>query len=222
MAELLDQTRIVIENIIQSFGYIGIAAAMFIENIFPPIPSEVVMPFAGFLVAEGRFSFIWVILAGTLGAVIGAVAIYYLGYTMGEEGTRKFFRKYGKYVLVNEAEYNRAMEIFARHGKVMVLVSRVIPGVRSLISIPAGINKMGWGTFLFYTILGTTAWNLLLTGGGMLLERQWQRILDWISHYETVVYVILGVLIVAWIGRKVWRRVRNKDEGQSGFWSSME
>lgn len=220
MAALLDQLRIVIEQVIRSFGYPGITAIMFIENIFPPIPSEVVMPFAGFLVSDGIFSFIWVITAGTLGALIGAVAIYYLGYRMGEEGTREWFRKYGKYILVSEEEFSQALEIFNRHGKVMVLIGRIIPGVRSLISIPAGIKNMGWKTFLLYTVIGTTIWNIILAGGGMLLKSQWQQILAWLDQYQTIVYIIFGALIVYWVGRKLWQYFQGKGGGQSGFWTS--
>jgi len=205
---ILDQIRIFIEQAILSFGYPGITAVMFIETVFPPIPSEVVMPFAGFLVADGRISFLGIIFAGTIGAVGGAVLIFYLGLSMGEEPTRAWFRKYGRFVLVNENELDRAMVIFERYGKVMVLIGRMIPGVRSLISLPAGIKNMGWGTFLFYTIIGTTLWNTILAGGGYYLGEHWERILELLDSYETVVYAVLGLFVIYWVGRKIYQYIQ--------------
>jgi len=145
MAAFLDQIRIFIEQIIQTLGYTGIAAVMFAETIIPPIPSEVVMPFAGFLVASGKRSFLGVVLAGDIGAMIGAMLIYYLGYLWGEERVRQLFIKYGKYVLVNVDELDGAIKLFERYGKAMIFFGRMIPGIRSVISLPAGIKRMGLG-----------------------------------------------------------------------------
>jgi len=212
---VLDQIRIIIEQVILAFSYPGIAAVMFIETVFPPIPSEVVMPFAGFLVAEGKISFLWIIIAGNIGAISGAVMIYYLGYLWGEESTRAWFRKYGKYILVNEVELDRAMRTFDRYGKGMVLIGRMIPGIRSLISLPAGIKRMSWGSFFLYTLIGTTMWNIILGAGGYLMGQQWERILDWLDSYETVVYAAVSAFVLYWIGRKIFQTIKGPVKTES-------
>jgi len=210
MASFLDQIRIFIEQIIQTLGYTGIAAVMFTETIIPPIPSEVVMPFAGFLVAAGKRSFLGVVLAGDIGAISGAMLIYYLGYLWGEERVRNLFIKYGKYVLVNVDELDNAMELFERYGKAMVFFGRMIPGIRSVISLPAGIKRMGWGSFLFYTIAGTTLWNILLAGAGYFLGSRWQEILVLLNQYENFVYALIALFVVFWVGRKAYLHFRKK------------
>ena len=176
---------------------------MFIENLFPPIPSEVVMPFAGFLVNKGEMSFAGVMLAGTLGAVLGAWAIYYIGIRMGEKRLRRWIDKNGKYLLMSENELDSSLETFEEHGKKMVLFGRLIPTIRSLISIPAGLDKMNLGVFLIVTVIDTTLWNLVLAGGGVYLGRNWQQILGWVDTYSYVIYAILGGLLLFYIVRQV-------------------
>jgi len=210
MAAFLDQIRIFIEQIIQTLGYTGIAAVMFAETIIPPIPSEVVMPFAGFLVASGKRSFLGVVLAGDIGAMIGAMLIYYLGYLWGEERVRQLFIKYGKYVLVNVDELDGAIKLFERYGKAMIFFGRMIPGIRSVISLPAGIKRMGWGTFLLYTIAGTTIWNILLAGAGYFLGSRWEEILVLLDQYEDFVYLLIALFVVFWVGRKAYLHFKKK------------
>jgi membrane protein DedA with SNARE-associated domain len=103
------------------------------------------------------------------------------------------------------------MDIFERYGKGLVLTGRMIPGVRSLISLPAGIKNMGWGSFLFFTIIGTTMWNIILAGGGYYLGEHWERILEWLDSYETVVYVVLGLFVIYWVGRKIYQYFQKTD-----------
>jgi membrane protein DedA with SNARE-associated domain len=206
LAEILDQIRIWVENVILAMGYPGIAIVMLIENLFPPIPSEVVMPFAGFLVADGRMSFPGIIIAGTIGAGIGAVALYYLGTKVDEEWLRSVFNKYGKFLLLSEKDLDKTMESFDNHGELYVLFGRVIPGVRSLISIPAGFKGMEFKKFLVYTILGTIAWNLLLGTAGYILGRNWERVLEVLSTYETIVYIAIAILVIGFIGYRLHKR----------------
>jgi membrane protein DedA with SNARE-associated domain len=203
MASILEQLRTWVEQLIQSMGYIGIALLMFVENIFPPIPSEVVMPFAGSLVARGEMNMLWVMTSGTIGALAGAVAIYYIGVFITEQRAHHWFKDYGKYILTSEKDFNKAMSAFDDHGKVMVLVGRVMPTIRSLISLPAGLNDMNMGTFLFYTILGTTAWNLLLAYGGFMLGQNWKRIVSWVDTYGYVIWALIGLFIIYLIVRRV-------------------
>lgn len=196
------------EQIIRATGYLGIAFLMFIENLFPPIPSEVVMPFAGFLVDKGEMSFAGVMIAGTIGAGLGAVAIYYIGLKLGEGRLRQWVDKNGKYLLMSEDELDSSLETFNNHGKKMVLFGRLIPTIRSLISVPAGLENMNLSVFLIFTLIGTTLWNLVLTGGGVLLGRNWQRVLDWVDTYSYIVYAVLVVLLLVYIGSQVKKRRR--------------
>lgn len=187
-------------------GYPGIVLLMFIENLFPPIPSEVVMPFAGFLVDKGEMSFLGVMLAGTLGAVLGAVAIYYIGLRLDEERLRSWVDSNGKYLLLSEDELDSSLDTFNNHGKKMVFLGRLIPTLRSLISVPAGVQKMNIPVFLLLTVVGTILWNLALTGAGVVLGRNWERVLTWIDAYSYVIYAILGGLLLYYVGKKVWQR----------------
>jgi membrane protein DedA with SNARE-associated domain len=205
IAYILEQIRLIAEQVIQTTGYLGIAFLMFIENLFPPIPSEVVMPFAGFQVKQGEMSFTGVLLAGTLGALLGALAIYFFGYKLGEKRLRQWIGKYGKYVLLSEEEFDSSLTTFNDHGKKMVLFGRLIPTIRSLISIPAGVGKMNVPIFLLFTVMGTTVWNLLLAGGGVLLGRNWERVLSWVDTYSVVIYAILGLLLLYYVGSQVKR-----------------
>ena len=147
----MDQMSAWVLGIMAKFGYFGIIFAMFAENIFPPIPSEVIMPAAGFAAAKGDLSIILVILAGTLGAVLGALPLYYVGRVFDERRLVAFTEKYGKYLFVKPADITAANAWFDKHGKMAVFFGRMVPGVRSLISIPAGMNKMALLPFLALT-----------------------------------------------------------------------
>lgn len=206
MVNLLEQVRILAEQMIQTMGYPGIAILMFVENIFPPIPSEVVMPFAGFLVDKGEMSFAGVMIAGTIGAALGAVAIYYIGVRFGEGRLRRWIGEHGRYLLMSEDDLESSLETFSRHGKKMVLFGRVLPGIRSLISLPAGLKKMHLGIFLLFTLVGTTLWNLFLAGGGFILGRNWQQVLAWLDTYETIVTIIVIALILGYVGQRLVKR----------------
>lgn len=206
MSQLLEQIRLISEQVIQTLGYPGIFLLMLVENLFPPIPSEVVMPFAGFLVDKGEMSFTGIMLAGTAGALAGAVAIYFIGVRLGEPRLRSWVDRNGKYLLMSQSELDASLQTFTNHGKVMVLVGRLIPTIRSLISIPAGLEKMNLGVFLLFTLAGTTIWNLLLAGGGVYLGSNWEQILTWVDRYSYLIYAILGVLLLYYIFRQVQKR----------------
>lgn len=203
MAELLEQTRLWVEQAILAMGYFGIALVMFIENIFPPIPSEFIMPFAGSLVAKGEMSFAGVLISGTIGAVAGAIGIYYVGVWVEAPRIRDWFSQYGRYLLMSEGDFDQAMETFGHNGKKMVLVGRVMPTVRSLISLPAGLEEMNMATFLFYTTLGTVVWNIALAYAGLLLGQNWETVLDWVNRYEIAIWVILAILAIYFVYRRV-------------------
>lgn len=210
MTQILDGLRMAIQSLIQTLGYPGVALIMFIENLIPPIPSEFVMPFSGFLVAEGELSFIGVLLAGTAGAIIGALFLYYLSQWLGEERVRAWTANYGRYLLFTEAEFDEVMETFKEHGERWVFFARLVPGVRSLISIPAGLQQMSMLKFLLYTFLGTLLWNTILAGAGILLGQNWQRVLDFVQTYERVLWLLL-LLGIAYYLYSRWRMRKEAD-----------
>lgn len=197
MAEILEQLRVIIEHVIVGVGYPGIAVVMFAENVFPPIPSELVMPFAGFLVAQQRLSLVGILIAGTLGSVLGALALYYLGRWLDEPVIRALVRRYGRFLLIEERDLDRAMAFFARFGQMVVFFGRLVPVVRSLISIPAGMNRMPMGAFLLSTTLGTVLWNGLLAVIGLVLGEHWQAVLGLVKQYEKMTLLALAGLALA-------------------------
>lgn len=154
-------------NAISSWGYFGVGALMAIESACVPLPSEVIMPFAGFLVAQGKFSLIGVALAGALGCVVGSV----VAYAVGIWGGRAFIEKYGKYVLISHHDLALADRFFNKYGSAAIFFSRLLPVVRTFISLPAGIAKMNFSRFVIYTFLGSLPWCLALAYVGMVLGR---------------------------------------------------
>jgi membrane protein DedA with SNARE-associated domain len=206
MSDILEQVRIWVEGFILALGYPGIAIMMFLENIFPPIPSEFVMPFSGFLVVRGDLTFAGVLIAGTLGVLAGALVLYYLGAEIGEDRLRGWVENYGRYVLVSQRDIDRAKEIFDRHGEKIILVGRLVPGVRSLISIPAGLDRMALWKFLLLTLLGSAFWNFLLVFAGVLLGRNWERVLSLIDQYQIVVWSAIAVIVFVFIARRLRSR----------------
>ena len=207
---MLDDLLIWLQNwitsIIQTIGYPGITFVMLVENLFPPIPSELVMPFAGFLVAKGELNLVLTIIAGTLGSVVGAVVLYYIGMLAGEPLVRPFFRHFGAWFLLSEADLDKALGAFTRHGELIVLGGRVIPIIRSLISLPAGMNRMPMSRFIIFTTLGSLVWTSLLTVGGMLLGAAWEEIIGFVEIYQDIVLVLLAVALLIFVGVRLWGR----------------
>lgn len=199
----------IVHLVTHAFGYPGIFLLMLVENLFPPIPSEVVMPFAGFLAAEGDFTISGILLAGTLGSLVGALVIYYAGAKLGQSRVERWLERYGKYLLLDKQDLDRALDTFERHGSVSVLFGRLVPGVRSLISLPAGMRKMPLAHFLGLTTIGTVLWNLMLIFAGYFLERNWQRVLKVMDTYETIIYILVGGAALYFVVRRIGKRVQN-------------
>ncbi len=181
-------------------GYAGVAFLMFLENVFPPIPSELVMPAAGFAATKGELSLVGVIIAGTLGSVLGALPLYYLGAVIGEARLKKWAGNYGRWLTVSPDEIDGAKGWFEKHGNITVLFCRLIPGVRSLISLPAGISKMNLVKFLLYSSVGAGLWTALLAFGGQMLGNNYEKIQGWLNPLS---WVILAAFIGIWIYRVV-------------------
>jgi membrane protein DedA with SNARE-associated domain len=206
VAQIIDQLRIIIEQIIMTLGLPGITLVMFAENLFPPIPSELVMPFAGFVVGQGRADFFSVWLAGTSGAVLGAVVLYYIGRWADEPIARRFMRRFGKWFLLSETDLDRALQAFTRHGEVIIFFGRLIPIVRSLISLPAGMQRMPMGKFLIFTTLGAAIWTAALTIAGVILGANWDQVLDIVRRYEQLTLLVLVIVVVAFFVIRLSRR----------------
>jgi membrane protein DedA with SNARE-associated domain len=212
MAELLEQLAHFSERVIEQLGYPGIALVMLLETVFPPLPSEVIMPFAGFLVSRGRLDGVGAVAAGTLGAVLGALMLYYAGRWAEDHVIVGFVRRYGRWLTLSEQDLLNALKIFDRHGDAIVFLGRLLPGVRSLISVPAGMDHMRLGRFLVFTTLGSALWNAALAYAGYWLGDRWETILELVERYEEVVFVGLGLPALAALGAHLWhwRRTRSK------------
>lgn len=190
-----------VRDVIQQLGYAGIAALTLLENIIPPVPSEVVIPMAGFIASQGRFNF-WVVVAvASTGALAGAVAWYAVARSIGDRRLRTWVRAHGRWVTLTPEDLDKAQGWFDRHGGWSVLIGRLIPGVRTFISIPAGFAGMPFAPFLLYSAVGTVMWTIALAWAGTVLERNY----DLVGTYLNVVSnVLLGAFLV-YLG---WRYVR--------------
>ena len=193
-------------DIMQQLGYAGVVLLMFLENVFPPIPSEIIMPAAGFAAARGELSLTGVIIAGGVGSVLGAVVLYYVGRLLNEERLIALTDRYGKWLLLSSDDIRQADDWFDRHGPKIVFFGRLLPGVRSLLSIPAGMANMPMGQFLLYTSLGTTLWSGLLAVAGYQLGANYEQIEGWIGPISQIILAVCILLAVIFILRRVQKR----------------
>lgn len=193
-----------ITNLVQQMGNPGIAFLMFLENVFPPIPSELIMPLAGFVAAQGRFPLWSAIVAGSLGSLAGAVGWYAVGRRVGERRLRAWVDQHGRWLTLSCDDIDRAKGWFERHGNKAVFIGRLIPGVRTFISVPAGFAAMAPAPFVLYSALGTVLWTALLAYAGKLLGANYERVAQYL---DPVTWVVLGAFVVAYVVRLVrWNR----------------
>lgn len=195
-----------ITDVMSALGEIGVGVLVLLETVFPPVPSEVVLPLAGFLSQQGSMNAVLVLALATLGSYVGAVLLYLLGAKLGEE---RVVRGLSKLPLVDREDFERAARWFDRHGRSAVFFGRLIPGVRSLISLPAGAEHMPLGTFTLFTVAGSLLWNVLLIGLGYFLGTQYHLVDQYSQYFDIVIYVALGALI-GWL---ILRRVRRRRAG---------
>jgi membrane protein DedA with SNARE-associated domain len=191
-----------IVQIVESSGYGGLALLMFLENIFPPIPSELIMPLGGFAAAQGKMTFPLVILAGTIGSVIGQLPLYYLGNFLGKKRLMHLADRYGKWLAISGDDIDKSMGWFSRHGGRAVLLCRLVPGVRSFISIPAGICGMALPRFLFYSFIGMGVWASILGYAGYALGQNYERVEHYIGPVSYVVFGGLAIALIIWVIRR--------------------
>lgn len=187
-------------EVLEAMGDVGVGALVLLETLFPPIPSEVILPFAGYLTQSGGLHLGWLILWSTVGSVVGAMLLYWLGAAVGLD---RSIRLLAKTHLVSRGDLERGAEWFSRHGAVSVLVGRLVPGVRSLISIPAGAARMHLGLFLLCTTIGSGVWNGALIGLGAALGTQRHVIDQYLGVLDWVVYGAIGVALIVLVSRRI-------------------
>jgi membrane protein DedA with SNARE-associated domain len=190
-------------------GYGAIFAAMFLENLFPPIPSELIMPLGGFYVQQGKLSLVPVVLAGLLGTVLGALPWYGIGRLVNEERLEQWLGRHGRWIGISPQELHRTRTWFNRHGMALVFWGRLVPGIRTLISVPAGIEMMPLIPFLIWTTAGSLIWTLLLTLAGLAMGEGYSQVERWIEPVSKVVKVLLLIAVLAgavWLVLRIWRR----------------
>ncbi|GAA2546794.1 hypothetical protein GCM10010435_15050 [Winogradskya consettensis] len=194
-----------VASVIESLGALGVGLLVALENLIPPIPSEIVLSMAGFLASEGRVNLVLVTIAATAGSVIGALALYWLGHALGEERLRRWL---DRIPLVDADDLNTADRWFEKHEKSAVLFGRMAPVVRSLVSIPAGANHMNLGLFTLFTTIGSAVWNTLFVGAGYALGSRWQDVERYSHWFDYAIWAFFIIAIGSWVTKKVRKRRR--------------
>ncbi|GAA4576078.1 hypothetical protein GCM10023176_46700 [Micromonospora coerulea] len=192
-----------VASIIDSLGALGVAVLVALESIIPPIPSEIVLAMAGYLSAEGRFNVVLIVLAATAGSLLGALVLYWLGAALGEERLKRWL---DHIPLVDRDDLERADRWFERHGRWAVLIGRVVPVVRSLVSVPAGANRMPLGEFVLLTTIGSGVWNAVIVGLGYALGSRWQEVGRYSHWFNYAIFAVFAIMIVSWVAKKIRKR----------------
>lgn len=190
-------------ELVDSWGYLGIAIAMFLENVFPPIPSEVIMGLTGMAVADGKLTFGGAVVAGTIGAALGNWVWYWIGRKVGYERFRPLVDRYGRWLTLDWPEVEKIVGYFKRHDGAIIFWARFLPQVRTLISIPAGMLQMSQWRFLFWTVLGTGIWNTILIGTGYVLRNNFSQFDDYYGW--VAIAMIVGVVLLYFYRVATWR-----------------
>jgi membrane protein DedA with SNARE-associated domain len=214
-----------VQDVINQFGYFGVALLVVIENVFPPIPSEIVLPFAGFVAQQGAgaanaatdaaqsdTTVVGMMIAATIGSVVGALILYFVAAAIGPECLRGFVERFGKWFGVKSSDLVRAEEWFDRRSVAAVLVGRCVPLIRSIVSIPAGFRRMKLTSFVVLTAIGSAVWNIALIGAGAVLGDQWERVGEYVGVFQWLVIAAIFLLFV----RFVVSRLKNRRQ-QNGL-----
>lgn len=194
------------QSIVDTLGYPGITVLMIIETLFPPVASEIVMPLAGYVAGKGDLSFIGVIIAAMIGFLVGVLPLYFLGRYVSNRGLKNWLEEHGTWFMPTREDLERAEGWFQRHGSKIVIAAHILPGVRSLISIPAGMADMNLLKFLLYTLIGKGIWTTVLAYLGKTLGENYGDI----QRYMGPISIGVTVLIVVAVGVLLWRRKRQQ------------
>ena len=197
---ILEYLAAFIIAVISQTGYLGIVLLMAVESACIPLPSEVIMPFSGYLVLTGRFGLLWVALAGALGCNLGSL----VAYQIGSLGGRPLVEKYGRWLLVTHHDLELADRFFARYGDWAVFIARLLPVVRTFIAFPAGVSRMNQARFHLYTFLGSLPWCLVLAFAGMKLGERWMTLREYFHRFDAVLGVVI-VLFAVWFIHNRWK-----------------
>lgn len=200
-------------QIMDTYGYLGVCFLIAIENLFPPIPSEVILTFGGFMTTYTRMTVPGVVIFSTIGSTMGAVLLYRVGMAMSPERLKGISQKKWFHVLGFELEeIENTLSWFENHGNKAVLIGRCVPIIRSLVSVPAGMSGMNYPLFLTYTVVGSTVWNIMLVSAGALLGNSWERVLIYIEKYSSVVKAFLISVIIMLVIRFLKKRIKEKNK----------
>lgn len=201
---MLDSLFMIVVQALGGLGYWGIALGMALESACVPLPSEILLPFGGFLAAAGRISFAQAFMAGQMGGLAGSI----VAYGVGRYGGRSLLERWGRYLLISRREIAMADHWFQQKGELTVFLARLLPGVRTFISLPAGIAGMGFGRFVFYSFMGMLPWSLLFTYAGYRLGQNWVQVRAVLHRFDLL---IIGLLVAAavWF---LWHRLRDGRE----------
>jgi len=208
MADLMKNLADWIQQIVLTVGYPGIAFVMALENILTPIPSEFVLPFAGFLIARGQLDFVLTIVFATLGVVGGGLFWYILAYKGGIAVAHAATDRWGKWIGINRDQIDKAVNWFGRRGDLIILLGRLVPIFRTLVSIPAGAAKMPMPRYLALTLAGSVLWNVVLTLAGYWLGEQWENVLDIVRRYESLVTIALAAAVGGYVLFRIVRLIQ--------------
>lgn len=201
----------IIISIMNQFGYLGILLLIMIENVFPPIPSEIILCFGGFMTTSTKLTIVGVIISATIGSVLGAIILYFIGKILNKERLIKIVSgKVGKILRLKEKDIEMADKWFDTKGAKTVFICRFIPIVRSLISIPAGMSEMPFPKFLVLTTLGTAIWNTVLTILGSIMGENWSKIVEIIDKYANITLIILIIVFVIGVTYFYYKRANKK------------
>lgn len=189
-----------IVDLISRGGYAGVFALMALENIFPPIPSEIIMPLAGFAAARGDLGMLGVVVAGTAGSVLGTLPWYYGARWFGKERILQIAGRHGRWLTVTPEDIDRSIKTFGRHGKAAVFFGRLIPAIRTLISVPAGVARMRLVPFLLYSLAGSAIWTALLASSGFVLQSRHALVAQYL---DPVSKIVIGLLVAVYVYRLI-------------------
>ena len=192
-------------NAISTIGYPGVFISVFLESFFAPIPSEIILPFSGFVASTGKMDLVFVIVIATVAAYLGSLPFYFIG-KWGEKPVINFINKYGKYLFIQQKDVDKVFGAFDKYGKGVVFFGRFIPMIRTLISFPAGVAKMQFARFSMYTLFGSLTWNILLTYAGYQLGDHWSVVSKWIEKYQNVILVLIIIAVLLYIIRRIKSR----------------
>lgn len=196
-----------ITSIMEQFGYIGILLLITLENLFPPIPSEVILTFGGFMTTHTSLSVFGVVVASTIGSVAGAIVLYGIGLLLDIKRIEKIIEKWGHILRLSKKDVYKANEWFTKYGMWTVFFCRFIPLIRSLISLPAGMAHMNFGKFLVLTTLGTLIWNVVLINLGAAVGGSWETIVGYMDIYSTLAYIVLAILLLVFVVLFIRKRI---------------